>query len=101
MVKKEQITGYIVDIHAIREWPRYEYWERARIYPRECNLQGCALESGFAIIEDDQTLILLDTQATSLITDVLSLSRVETGVRLIVEREQHNGSMRTVLVTEI
>lgn len=101
MIKKEQITGYLVDIQAIRSWPRYEYWERAKNYPKESNLQGSAIESGYAIIEDDQALILLDAGATTLVKDVLSLSKVESGVRLIIEREQYNGIMKTVLVTEI
>ena len=97
----ELINELVVSIYDIRLWPRYEYYERAITLSRTSNLRGYAIESGFAILEDTQTLILLDELATPLVVEVLNLSKKERGVRLVIEREQQSGSMKTVLVSEI
>ena len=99
--KTERITGYVVDLLCARSWSVDEFWEKARKHTRECALKGAAIESGYALVQDDQTAVMLDPEATPLIIDAISLSNIEIGIRLKVERETVEGKMRTVLVAEI
>ena len=99
--KTETITGYVVDLSCARSWSIDQLWERARKYSRECALKGTAIESGYALVQDDQTLVMLDPEATPLIVDAINLSGIEVGIRLRVERETVEGKMKTMLVTEI
>lgn len=100
ILETEQISGLVVSIYNIRTWPKHEYYERAKVFPRISNLSGAALESGYGILEDTQALVLLDEQATPLVVEVLNLSKIDIGVRLIIVREMLSGSMKTVLVRE-
>ncbi len=95
----EMLVGYLVDLHCLREWPQYLYSDKARAHPTTCALKGSHVESGYAIIQDDEYPVILDASATPLIVEALVVANVDTGIRMRVEREMRDGQMRTVLVT--
>lgn len=101
MFKKiETINGYIVDLACLRVWPQDEIYERAKSHSRECSLQGNHIESGFALVQDNWDVALLDSWATPLVIDALQQSKNETGIRLRVEREMEYEQMKSILITE-
>lgn len=97
----ETLSGFVVDVCCLREWLQDEIWERVQTHSRECILQGSHIESGFALIQDDRTVAVLDSDATPLVIDTVLQSENETGIRLRVEREMKNEKMRSVLITEM
>ena len=100
-MKRESLFGYIVDLNCIRSWPLSELFERAGKHTKECALRGKSIESGYAIVCDEQTVAFLDIEATPLILEAISLSKLQIGIAVRVEREMlHDGSMKTILVTE-
>jgi len=101
MFKKiETINGFVVDLACLRVWPQDEIWERAKNHSRECSLQGHHIESGFALVQDNWDIALLDSSATPLVIDALQQSGNETGIRLRVEREMEYDEMKSILITE-
>lgn len=100
LIQTESIVGFVVDMICLREWPVHEIYERASRHERECALQGNHVESGYAIIQDDQVPVFLDPEATPLILEILLEAALDRGLRVRVERELIQNSMRTVLVSE-
>lgn len=101
MRKTESLSGYIVDYNCARRWPVDEIFRNARMHSKECSLEGTAIESGFVLVPDPQTILLVDPNATPLIIDILLSSENEIGIQLRIERELRDNEMRSVLVTEI
>lgn len=50
---KETIEGSVVNLACVRKYPRAERVERARSHIKQCALMGHCLESGYALVDDD------------------------------------------------
>jgi hypothetical protein len=94
----EILEGFVVDIRCVRLWPHDEVRVRAREHARECLLKGAHMETGYALITDEGSAVLLDTDATPLIIDVLQQLTNRTGICVRAEREWDGERMKTVLV---
>lgn len=99
--RTETVAGYVVDLLCVRTWFQDDIWERGRMHTRECALRGCSIESGYALIQDDRSIAVLDPEATPLVVDAIMQSKSEIGIRLRVEREQDGDRARSVLVAEM
>ncbi|MBX0305593.1 hypothetical protein [Haloarcula salinisoli] len=97
----ETIEGYVMDVGCIRKNARDELLQKARVHTRDCALMGHCIESGYGIVSDDDTLTVLDPDATPHVVDVVETSDTAEGIQLHVEREHRDGAMETTDVTEI
>jgi hypothetical protein len=97
----ETLEGYVVDIACIRNYPRDELLERARVHTRECGLHGHCIESGYGLVNEEGRLLLLDPKATWQVLEVIRNSKLEAGIELRAMREMKNGEMETTSVEEI
>lgn len=91
----ERLEGYVMDLACVRKHRRRGLLEVARQHPRECNLMGHCIESGYGLITDDDRLHVLDDAATLKIASLLSQIQQHTGIRLRVQREPRGSEMRT------
>ncbi|PAP74615.1 hypothetical protein [Rubrivirga marina] len=96
----ETAEGWVLDIACLRKYPRDEYAERARAHTTACSQMGHCLESGYALVDADGRVTLLDPKATAPVLDALRRSDREAGVWLRVRREPDDGALATVEVTE-
>ena len=96
----ETAEGWVLDIACLRKYPRDEYAERARAHTTSCSMMGHCLESGYALVDPDGRVTLLDPKATAPVLDALRRSDREAGVWLRVRREPDDGALATVEVTE-
>lgn len=101
MSTTETQEGYVIDGGCIRKNARKELLSKARTHTRDCALMGHCVESGYGIVTEDDRLILLDAEATPNVVDVVEASDTEEGIRLHVQREEHDGAMETVDVEEV
>lgn len=99
--ERETIEGYVVDIACVRKYPRDELLERAREHSKTCALMGHCVESGYALVSDDDRLRLLDTKATPKVVEAVGRSSREKGVQLRVMRQMQEKEMETQRVEEI
>lgn len=97
----ESVEGYVIDIACIRKNPRGELLEKARTHSKECALMGHCVESGFGLVTKDDRLTLLDPKSTRKVVDVVEGSDTQQGIRLQVTRDEQDGTMETVTVTEL
>lgn len=97
----ETIEGYVVDIECVRGYPRDDTLRRARQHTRECLLMGHCIESGYAIVGEDDRVTLLDAQATHRVLQVAQKSAQAKGLKLCVKRTTRDGAMETFAVEEL
>jgi len=97
----ETVEGYVMDVGCIRKNARDELLEKARVHTRGCALMGHCVESGYGIVNDDDSLTVLDPDATPQVVDVVETAETDEGIRLHVKRERRDGAMETTNVTEI
>jgi len=62
---------------------------------------GHCIESGYGIVTENDRLVLLDADATPKVVDTVEESDTETGIRLKIQREKHDGAMSTMDIKEI
>jgi hypothetical protein len=101
MSTTETHDGYIIDVGCIRKNAREELLSKARTHTRDCALMGHCVESGYGIVTENDRLIVLDAEATPQVVDVVEASDTAEGIRLHIQREEHDGAMETVDVEEI
>ena len=97
----ETLEGYVVDVGCLRGYARRETLDRARQHRRDCLLMGHCIESGYALVSDDDRVIVLDSEATHRVLQIAHSSRRTKGLKLRVSRTPRDGAMETVGVEEI
>ena len=100
-VNTETLEGYVIDIACVRKNAREELLGKAETHTKECALTGHCIESGYAIVTDDDELALLDASATPDVVQVVRNSDEEQGHRVRVDRTEQEGEMTTETVEEI
>ncbi|CAN5429130.1 hypothetical protein BH20VER3_BH20VER3_03320 [soil metagenome] len=83
----EPLEGYVVDVACARKYPRNELLERTREHTHECLQMGHCAESGYALVDDDGRLSLLDAAATPLVLEAIRGLGGAQGIRLRANRE--------------
>ena len=96
----ESLEGYVIDIACVRKNSREELLGKAETHTKECALTGHCVESGYAVVTDDE-LALLDAGATPDVVEVVRNSEKEQGHRVRVDRAERDGEMTTETVEEI
>ena len=99
-LRPETAEGWVLDVACLRKYPRAEYAERARAHTTACSVMGHCLESGYALVDADGRVTLLDPKATAPVLDALRQSDRERGVWLRVRREPDDGALATADVRE-
>lgn len=94
--QREIHVGYVMDIACVRKAPPDALVDLASAHTTECALMGHCIESGFALIDSDARLHLLEPAATADVVRELRRSRVEEGLQLEVVRERDSHEMRTI-----
>lgn len=97
----ETLEGYVIDIACVRKNARDDLLEKAETHSKECALTGHCVESGYAVVTEDDQLMLLDASATPRIVDIVRGSEDEQGHRVRVERDREDGEMTTKVVEEV
>ena len=92
--------GYLIDNECVRSHSRDEVLELARNHTRECALEGSCVESGYSIVTEDDRIVMLDREATPRILGSIKSCLVTEGLGMRIEREQRDGEMQTVSVSE-
>lgn len=92
----EAHVGYVMDIACVRKSPADEVFDRAAGHTTECALMGHCVESGFALVDEDGQLHLLEPAATTQVVRELLATDVDQGFRLRVRRERDGEEMHTV-----
>ena len=95
---KEVLEGYVVDIICLRHMPPSQYTEQAKEHTTTCALMGHCVESGYGLVGEQNTLVVLDPKATPRVVALLKKTNKEKGVRLRVEREKKDEEMETTKV---
>ncbi|MEX2336808.1 MAG: hypothetical protein WD555_06020 [Fulvivirga sp.] len=96
--KKETLEGYVVDIACLRNIPALQLSKRAKEHTTACALMGHCIESGYGLVDIENRIMLLDSEATPRIVGLLKETTMEKGVQLKVEREKQKGKMKTTKV---
>ena len=91
----ETLEGYVVDIACARKYPRNELVERVRKHTHRCLNMGHCAESGYALVDDDGCLSLLDPAGTPLVLDTIRGLSGAKGIRLRASRQMEDGEMKT------
>ena len=97
----ETLEGYVVDIACVRKYARNALAERAREHTRECALMGHCVESGYALVEADGHVALLDSEATPMVVDSVGKAAADRGIRLRAVRRSRDGEMHTAQVVPV
>lgn len=92
----ETHVGYVMDIACVRKSPADEIFDRAAGHTTECALMGHCVESGFALIDEDGQLHLLEPAATTQVVHELLATDVDKGFQLRVGRKRDGEEMHTV-----
>lgn len=92
----ETLVGYLIDIACVRKAPSTELLDRASVHTTECALMGHCIESGFALVNDDGQLHLLEPGVTTDVVRELLSTDVDHGLQLRVVRERDGHEMHTV-----
>lgn len=93
---QEAPQGYAVDLACLRKYPHAELVDRARQHTIECAVMGHRVESGYALVDEEGELFLLDPDATPHVLADLNRTQLQQGVALRGQREMHNGEMKTL-----
>lgn len=99
--ENETVEGYVIDIACVRKNARDDLLEKAETHTKECALTGHCVESGYAVVTDDDQLALLDASATPDIVQVVEQSDKQQGHRVRVTRDTEDGELTTSSVDEI
>lgn len=83
---EEVIEGYVVEMACLRKYPRHDTLRRAREHSRQCLLMGPCVESGFALVSDDDRVTVLDSEATRQILAVVQQGNRAGGIKLRLKR---------------
>lgn len=94
--QNETWVGYVIDIACVRKAPSADLLERASVHTTECALMGHCIESGFALVDDDGGVHLLEPAATADVVQELRHAGVGEGLRLEATRELDGHEMRTI-----
>lgn len=94
--QRETWVGYVIDIGCVRKAPSAEILQRASVHTTECALMGHCVESGFALVDYDGRLHLLEPASTAEVVRQLVATDVDEGFRLQIVRERDGDEMRTV-----
>lgn len=97
--KKETLEGYLVDIACLRTMPASRLSDKAKEHTTACALMGHCIESGYGLVDEENKMVLLDSEATLRVVTLLKRTDTEKGVRLNVEREEQEGKMETTKVS--
>jgi hypothetical protein len=84
----------------VRSHSRDGILEVARNHTQECALEGSYVESGYSLVSEDDRIVMLDREATPRILGSIKFCLVTEGVGMRVEREDRDGEMQTVSVSE-
>lgn len=98
---RETWVGYVIDIACVRKSPSAELLDRASVHTTECALMGHCIESGFALVDYDGGIHLLEPAATTEVVEELRRTGVGEGLRLQVTRQLDGQEMRTVEVRRV
>lgn len=99
--QRETWAGYVIDLACVRKAPSADLLERAAVHTTECALMGHCVESGFALIDDDGRVHLLEPAATTHVVRELLRTGVGEGLRLQAVRELDGSEMRTVEIRPV
>lgn len=96
---RERWVGYLMDIACVRKSPTADLLRRTSVHTTGCALMGHCVESGFALIDDDDGHVhLLEPAATTEVVRELLDTGVSEGLRLEAVREIDGHEMRTIEV---
>jgi hypothetical protein len=95
----EITTGFVLDVACVRKYPKGDLVQRGREHSVACALMGHCVESGYALVQLDGSMTLLDSAATPLVVKALVQAPHSSGVLLEVSRERDGEEMKTVSVT--
>ena len=95
---KEVLQGYVVDVACLRKWPRSKVLERAIAHTRQCALEGHCVESGYVLVDHTGYPMRLGSEATAMVVAALLGTPREREIRMIAERQQQDGRMKTIHV---
>lgn len=95
----EVIEGYLIDIACARKYPQDELLKRAKAHTRACALDGHCVESGYALVDEDGRLMVLDSEATPKVVTALLQERQDTNIKFRIERTSNDTKMKTVSVS--
>lgn len=99
--QRESWAGYVIDIACLRQAPSADLLDRASVHATACGLMGHCIESGFAVVDYDGGVHLLEPDATTDVVRELLRSGVDEGLVLHVVRELDGHEMRTVKVQPV
>lgn len=97
----EIIEGYVVDAGCLRGYRRDETLQRAREHRRDCLLMGHCIESGYAVVSEDDRVTVLDSEATHRVLEIARTTSNTAGVKVRVKRTRREGAMETIAIEEI
>ena len=101
MTDSEPPGGHVIDVRCVRKNAREDLRGAAETHTRECALTGHCVESGYALVTDDDRLALLDASATPDVVELVERSERERGHRARATREKRNDEMTTTSVEEV
>lgn len=99
--QRETWTGYVIDIACVRKAPSADLLDRAAVHTTECALMGHCVESGFALVDYDGHVHLLEPAATTQVVRELLRTGMDEGLRLQVVRGLDGHEMRTVEIQPV
>lgn len=91
----------MVDVDCLRGCPRAAVSHRAAGHLRACALAAGFSAGAYALVAPGGTVHVLDHRATQLVLWALWRSTREAGVWVRVERQERDGRMETVRLTEV
>lgn len=97
----EMFEGYVVDIACLRKYPKGGVVARARSHTKSCAVMGHCVESGYALINNDGDILLLEPAITPKVLQLLYESPMQAGIRIQVKRRWAGEGMRTESVDEV
>lgn len=97
----ETLEGYLVDVGCLRGYTRHETLDRARQHRRDCLLMGHCIESGYAVVSDDDRVIVLDSEATHRVVEIARTTAKAEGIKVRVQRTRRDGQMETIAIEEV
>lgn len=98
---EETFEGYLMDVECIRTKPRGDLGKEAEKHTRECALMGHCMESGYGLVDDDGRVLILESEITPDVVEIIEATDRERGIRLRVNRQEEDGEMRTTHVEEV
>lgn len=94
--QEETHQGFLMDISCIRKSPADELLERASEHSTACALMGHCIESGFALVDDEGRVQMIEPAATTAVVRHLLDTDVQAGLRLLLRRERRGEEMHTI-----